>query len=43
LLSTPEVHKAIKEAAKSGNWIPAKHAQQRMIQRGFTSKDVDEF
>ncbi len=41
LFSTPEIHKAIKAAAESGNWIPTKHAQERMVQRGFSAVDVE--
>ena len=40
MLSTPEIHKAIKAAAKTGNWIPSKHTQVRMVERGFTANDV---
>jgi len=41
LLSTPEIQKAIKAAAKSGNWVPTKHAQERMVQRGLSAPDVE--
>jgi hypothetical protein len=41
LLSTPEIHLVIKAAAASGNWVPTKHAQERMIQRGFSALDVE--
>ena len=41
LLSSPEIHRAIKAAAAFRSWIPSKHAQQRMIERGFTAPDVE--
>lgn len=41
MFSTPEIHKAIKAAAESGDWVPTKHAQERMVQRGFSALDVE--
>ncbi len=42
MLSTPEIHKAIKAAAMTGKWIPTMHAQERMIERGFAAIDVEQ-
>ncbi len=38
-LSTPEIHKAIKYAARSGYTV-SQHAQRRMIERGYFEPDV---
>ena len=41
MLSTPEVQKSLKSVAKTGNWFVTKHAQERMLQRGFTAPDIE--